>query len=132
MSAEMDPDLLAEKQLIVDDIQNYMQFGAADDENDEDYDANFESGYEQTHVDRRSVILTDYLDSIAEQLEAPPETLLEVVKSTVEELNTLNDDSDGTIIETDQRERICEFIENGLRFAGFEPDFDPTEQWREW
>lgn len=60
------------------------------------------------------------------------DTSLQLVKNLVLALNKLNKDCDECLIETDQREGICEFIDSVLTHCGFEFDGDVTEEWREW
>ena len=56
-----------------------------------------------------------------------------LVKSTVIGLNHLNYKTDHELIETDQRELICEFIIMSGAMHGFnEKNEDVTEKWREW
>ena len=48
-------------------------------------------------------------------------------------LNSLNARCGGTLIETDQREDICEFIIRAGCLAGFNGEGeDGTEAWRDW
>jgi hypothetical protein len=47
-------------------------------------------------------------------------------------LNELNDECDQCLIETDQREEICEFIQKVVAAANVEIEGDLTEEWREW
>lgn len=54
------------------------------------------------------------------------------VKTVVLALNELNERCDFSIIETDQREDICEFIFQTLTNAGVEFEGDVTEEWRDW
>lgn len=49
------------------------------------------------------------------------------------ELNKLNDDSDGALIETSEREQLCDIIIAAAQQAGLESDEDDiTYEWREW
>ncbi|MCG7497504.1 hypothetical protein MHO82_11570 [Vibrio sp. Of7-15] len=57
---------------------------------------------------------------------------MEQVKILVLSLNELNEKCDYSIIETDQREDICEFIFQTLISAGIALDVDVTEEWRDW
>jgi len=58
---------------------------------------------------------------------------LDLVKSTVIRLNKLNEKSGYELIETDQREGICEFIIKAGAVMGLNSeDEDVTEPWREW
>jgi hypothetical protein len=54
------------------------------------------------------------------------------VKDLVLKLNALNDRCQGSLIETDQREDICELIESSLTQASIPFEGDVTEEWREW
>jgi len=56
-----------------------------------------------------------------------------LVKRTVMELNHLNHKANHELIETDQRELICEFIIKSGAMHGFnKSNEDVTERWREW
>ena len=58
---------------------------------------------------------------------------MKAVKTAVVKLNKLNDRCDGSLIETDQREQLCELIITAARGAGLSSDkYDITEEWREW
>ncbi len=54
------------------------------------------------------------------------------VRNLVLKLNALNDRCKGSLIETDQREDICELIFSSLTQAGIPFEDDVTEEWREW
>lgn len=121
-----------EKQSILREIVCYMKYGTTCDDEAGDPEAEFDAGYEQADVDRCDEILSNFIASMQAHRQAAPEVLLADVKTTVEALNRLNDDCNGGILETDQRESICNLINNGLRFAGMEPEGDVTEPWRDW
>ncbi|MEO0536566.1 MAG: hypothetical protein AAF215_22145 [Cyanobacteria bacterium P01_A01_bin.123] len=58
---------------------------------------------------------------------------LNCVRSTVMQLNTLNKKCGGELIETGERELICEFIIRASVLCGFnDKGADITEVWREW
>ena len=54
------------------------------------------------------------------------------VKDTILKLNALNEKCDYNIIETDQREDICELINAVITSKGHTVEEDITEEWREW
>jgi hypothetical protein len=54
------------------------------------------------------------------------------VKRVVLKLNKLNASCDGALIETDQREDLCELIQTAAKSAGLNSDQDATVSWREW
>ena len=61
------------------------------------------------------------------------EGIIAEVQKTVMKLNALNEKSHGGLIETDQREMICEIINLAAAYAGYDAGTrDLTEEWREW
>jgi hypothetical protein len=59
---------------------------------------------------------------------------MESVKKAVLALNVVNDEADGGMIETDQREQLCLIIDRAARQAGLEVDDydDLAGEWRDW
>ena len=115
-------------------MTRYMKYGGAESESDPNYAPDFEAGYEQAHIDRCSAILDAFLGSLDSG--TPPlggETIMTAVKSAVIALNEVNADCGGAMIETDQREQICEIIIAAARSAGLvSGTYDITEAWRDW
>ncbi len=62
----------------------------------------------------------------------PHDQILAAAKQAVLNLNALNKECGGRLIETDQREDLCELILVAAKLAGLESDEDITEEWREW
>ena len=60
------------------------------------------------------------------------EAAMPEVKSLILKLNELNSRCDECLIETDQREQICEFIDLVLKDVAIPVEGDITEEWREW
>ncbi len=54
------------------------------------------------------------------------------IKTLVLSLNSLNQQCDDCLIETAQREDICEFIQKVISAANVTFVGDVTEEWREW
>jgi len=54
------------------------------------------------------------------------------IKTLVLSLNTLNESCDDCLIDTSQREDICQFIEKVITAAHVEFTGDVTEEWRMW
>lgn len=105
------------KDSILEDMRDYVA------DMDEPY-------YPLEKVDECGRILDDFLAAMARtQGEA---AIMAQVEKTVLALNELNDACDGNLIETGQREDICELIEGAAKQAGLVTDEDITEQWREW
>ncbi|WP_203871530.1 hypothetical protein [Plantactinospora endophytica] len=68
--------------------------------------------------------------------------IFEVIERTVRALNAVNDRYDGAAYETEERERLCEYIEGVLDDAGIDLDafagrhrmtrHEITDEWRDW
>jgi len=121
------------RQEATDGMVRYMKFGAAESAPDPAYDSSFDAGYTQKHVDRCARIIDAYLD-LLERMSGPGEDqkILRAAEKTVRSLNTLNEECDGSLIETDQREDICGVMITAAKYAGLATDGDFTEEWREW
>lgn len=96
-----------------------------------DYMNDADVNYTEEDIEECITILNDHLDGL-EKIKTKSEAK-KLVEETVLDLNDLNDDCDGDLIETDQRENICEIIIYGGFLMGFnDEDEDVTEEWREW
>ena len=60
------------------------------------------------------------------------ESAKEHIETVVVSLNSLNHQCGDCLIETEQREDICQFIQKVISAANIEFVGDATEQWREW
>jgi hypothetical protein len=119
---------------LIQGMVDYMEYGGAASKTDPDYDPDFDPGYAQAQVDQCSAILDTYLDAVAQAPENNKnQAILEAVKTAVLDLNRLNEACEGSIIETDQREQLCEIIILAAGNAGLvSNEYDITEEWREW
>ena len=96
-----------------------------------DYVADMEKPYYPLEkVDQCGRIIDDFLAAMADARGEP--AIMAEVRKTVLALNKLNDECGGSLIETGQREDLCDLIERAANQAGLETDEDITEQWREW
>ncbi len=95
-------------------------------------DEKLDCGYTHEHVSRCSTILDRYLAALAPSPALQQDTVRAAVKSVVLELNELNDETEGRLIETDQREDLCQIILLAAARAGLDGEQDHTEEWREW
>src|SRR5262245_45159456 len=95
------------KRTAIKGMLRYMKYGGAENKSDPDYDPDFDAGYTQKHVDRCAKILDEYLDAL-QGLSGTSENeeILNSAKKTVLRLNKLNNECDGSLIETGQREEI--------------------------
>ena len=119
--------ILKMKQDLIDGMIEYMKYGGAVDENDPEYDPEFDAGYTQKHVDRLSEIIDDFLASLEKTPEeaGQNEYIMDAVKKTILNLNELNEECDGNLILTGQREDLCKLIDLAA-------SHDITYEWREW
>ncbi len=88
-------------------------------------------GYTQLHIDRCAAILDGYLAAMTPDRQRTDEQILSLVKQTVLKLNDLNAET-GSLIETDQREDLCQLIQTAATQAGLKTTDDVTEEWRLW
>lgn len=112
-----------------DIIPSMVDFMVGDEDDDDD-----DCDYSQEDIDACGSILDAYIDDlIALAGNTDRKAILRCVEKVVNALNELNEDTDCTLIETDQREYICPFIQSAAVAAGLpETDVDITEEWREW
>lgn len=98
----------------------------ADDTEEEDTD----QPYEMEDVDRCGIILDNFIDRLV--VSSSKDEIMVCVKSVVEQLNDINDHCDYALIETGQREDLCDFIIMAANIAGYQTDEDITLEYREW
>jgi hypothetical protein len=127
-------EIIEVKRALIDDMIEYMKYGGAVDENDPEYDPEFDAGYTQGQVDRCSEIIDDFLATLEKAPEAQKNKyIMTAVKKTILRLNELNEECDGSLIETDQREYLAKLINLAAKHAGLESSADDiTYKWREW
>lgn len=123
-----DSDLSRVRQRLLEGMIDFMQPDDEEDDDPEDWDC----GYSQEDVHECATILDEYLAELDSPAVASPEDVRKAVEKVVLRLNALNERCDGGLIETDQREDLCELILVSARGAGLDTDEDITEQWREW
>lgn len=103
-----------------------IQYGLMDYiEGDDDPD------YTEEDVNTCISLLIDF-HHVVQSKSANLDAALVYVRDLVLALNELNLKCDECLIETDQREQICEFIFRVLDEANILFDGDVTEEWREW
>lgn len=89
--------------------------------------------YTEADVETCREALMAYLRAL-NALEAPDdEAILAQVEAVVLALNDLNERTDYTMIETGEREALCEIIQRAAEDCGLQdvPE-DVTEAWRDW
>ncbi len=96
-----------------------------------EYMREVEVSYAEAQVVACEAILTSFL----ERMDAAADRAagLDLVRDAVLALNELNDHCGGELIETDQREDLCEVLLRAGALRGFhDADDDVTEEWRNW
>lgn len=90
-----------------------------------------ETSYDEKDVETCMNLINTFLKNLDET--NSKEEGMKVVETTVLALNELNENCDGEMIETGQREDIAEIIILAGNLKGYNSlDEDITEEWREW
>jgi len=98
-----------------------------------DYIADSDDSYTKADIKKCDKILQQFMARLGKLGDSAPEpAILDCGKKAVLDLNALNESVDGCLIETDQREDLCENILLAARKDGLASDKDITEEWREW
>jgi hypothetical protein len=101
------------------------------------YDSGLDQ-YTEENCDRATLILDILIDSLTYLGEdAPATTKVELFRVAVESLNTLNDENHGTLIESGERDELCELFDSIAIAAGLNPvEYGGGEgiasEWRNW
>ena len=92
-----------------------------------------ECAYTEKDVAKCASILMQYLDALA-AMDAPTDKeILKCVKKCVVALNKLSEKTDYEMIESVERDNICEIIQTAAEECGLrDASEDVTEEWREW
>jgi len=98
----------------------------------EDPGYGYACGYRLKHIDRCAAIIDAFHTDLMTKPKPTPERALQVVQRAVLKLNKLNATCDGALIETDQREDLCQLMLVAARNAGLKVSEDITERWRNW
>ena len=92
-----------------------------------------DAGFTKADVEKCENILCHYLESLAALTDPTDQEIMDCVQETVIALNQLNEDTDYSLIETEERENIWELIQTSAVECGLQdPADDITEEWREW
>ena len=112
------------KRRLINGMMKYMD-GDPEFPNDE-----FDCGYTQKDISKCASIIDAYLND-ANASSSDSDILLSV-KNVVIQLNELNAKCGHGLIETDQREDLCEIILAFAQKNGLSTNDDVTEEWRQW
>ena len=110
----------------VQSLLKSIQYGMLDFIEGED-----EPDYSSEDVTACITLLLEFMSSMESDTQTI-ESAKDHVKALVLSLNELNHECGYSLIETDQREEICEFIQKTVTIVGVALNGDVTEEWREW
>lgn len=120
----MNPVIRVIKTRALEGMQSYMRACQAD---------GHDAGYTDDDVRRCEQILDRYFAAIDAAEENNEVEVMAAVKDAVLALNALNNDCDGSLIETDQREDLATIIILAAAARGVgDGSSDITEEWRDW
>ncbi len=109
---------------VIDPMLSYMELCAEDD---------VDCGYTEENVVQCKLLMLQYLKALSKLSSPTDEEIMEQVKELILALNDLDESTDYSLIETDEREALCEVIQQSAVECGLsDPSDDITEEWREW
>ena len=89
--------------------------------------------YNTEDIESCKEILYTYLDSLYVLENPTDDEIMKQVEIVILALNDLNEKTDYALIETGEREAICELIQESAIACGLNNyEDDITEEWREW
>jgi hypothetical protein len=117
-------ELEKKKEMLLADMTDYMKPKGK----------GFNPGYTGTDIKKCDEILVKFFAAMQKTAKEDSQSnLLECVKNVVLELNRLNASVGGNLIETLEREFLCDCIDFAARRSGLNaPEGDITEEWRLW
>ncbi len=134
----MHQKIIDRRSMVINSMVDYMNVSQKDHP---EFDPDFDPGYTQREVDQCEKILDAFIATLIEPV-TDYSLVMNAVKNTVIALNKLNDSCESPIIETDQREYICAFIEEVIIAKGVDIEalaasqkctrHEITDAWREW
>jgi hypothetical protein len=98
----------------------------------EDPGYGYTCGYRLKHIDRCVAIIDAFHSELFIKPNPTPQRITDSVHRAVLKLNKLNAACNGALIETDQREDLCQLLLVAARKAGLKITGDITEPWRNW
>ncbi len=118
-------------------FEKWKTYFYGDEELDEDDEESGMKQYTPENCDNARKIMDDLLDGLIRVGETAPESAkVELFRVAVQSFNRLNDENEG-LIETGEREELCQIIDNISLSAGLNPkDYAGGEGiadlWRTW
>jgi hypothetical protein len=89
-------------------------------------------GFKQKDIKKCEGLILTYLSALEHIKKPADKKIMKHVKTLVLALNKLNEKTDYCLLETEERESICEFIQESAIACGLsDPSDDITEEWRD-
>jgi hypothetical protein len=103
----------------------------------EDGEDGLEQYTEENCEAAKRILDTLVSDLVALGEDAPEQDKLKKFQVAVEALNTLNDETDGSLIETGEREELCALfniiaVKSGIDPSKYGDGEGPASEWRDW
>lgn len=107
-------------------------------------DCYMEKFFPDAFVDRTEVLLKDFMAAVDNCSSAENDfpRVMQHIEALVIALNNVNEDFDHAVIETDEREELCAFIDEVIQAKGIDIEtlakfqgcgrHELTDQWRDW
>ena len=90
-------------------------------------------GFSKNDIEKCEALIINFLTALHDLKEPSDKEIMKQVKVLVLALNKLNEKTDYSLIETDEREAIWAIIQNSAVECGLADTADDiTEEWREW
>lgn len=90
-------------------------------------------GYTHEEIQKCEALVHSYLDTLAALAEPDNDAIMAAVEEVILALNDLNEATDYCLIETGEREALCEVIQTAAEACGLtDAPEDVTEEWRDW
>ena len=111
---------------LLEGMRDFMKDSLEEGENEDDF------YYTEGDIQKCKAILDSFLAKVRSTPHGDADSVMATVKDTVLALNALNETCEHSLIETDQREEICDLIIKAALSVGVGNGDDITEEWRDW
>ena len=111
---------------LLEGMRDFMRDSLEEGESEDDF------YYTEEDIQKCKTILDSFLARVSSTPHGDTDSVMATVKDTVLALNALNETCEHSLIETDQREEICDLIIKAALSVGVGNGDDITEEWRDW
>lgn len=111
---------------LLEGMREFMNESLEEGESEDDF------YYTEGDIQKCKAVLDSFLAKVRSAPHGDADSVMAAVKETVLALNALNETCEHSLIETDQREEICDLIIKAALSVGVGNGDDITEEWRDW